>query len=75
MGLINLVDSAADGADYGFTLDFSMYGTADEIVPQSGQGRAGCRRCPANLAATLYQRTEGAVQVAAVNTLGVSVHS
>lgn len=71
MGLINLVDSAADGADYGFTLDFSMYGAADEIVPQLVKGELDAAAVPANLAATLYQRTEGAVQVAAVNTLGV----
>ena len=71
MGLINLVDSAADGADYGFTLDFSMYGAADEIVPQLVKGELDAAAVPANLAATLYQRTKGAVQVAAVNTLGV----
>lgn len=71
MGLINLVDSAAAGADYGFTLDFSMYGAADEIVPQLVKGELDAAAVPANLAATLYQRTEGAVQVAAVNTLGV----
>lgn len=71
MGLINLVDSATDGADYGFTLDFSMYGAADEIVPQLVKGELDAAAVPANLAATLYQRTEGAVQVAAVNTLGV----
>ena len=71
MGLINLVDSAANGEDYGFTLDFSMYGAADEIVPQLVQGQLDAAAIPANLAATLYQKTSGAVQVAAVNTLGV----
>ncbi len=72
MGLINLVDDADDGeGDFGFTLDFSMYGAADEIVPQLVKGELDAAAVPANLAATLYQRTEGAVQVAAVNTLGV----
>ena len=71
MGLINLVDSAANGEDYGFTLDFSMYGAADEIVPQLVKGELDAAAIPANLAATLYQKTNGQIQVAAVNTLGV----
>lgn len=29
MGLINLVDDAANGGEYGFTLDFSMHGAAE----------------------------------------------
>ena len=64
MGLINLVDDVASGeADYGFDLEFSMHGAADEIVPILVQGELE--------AATLYQKTNGAVQVAAINTLGV----
>lgn len=71
MGLINLVDDAANGGDYGFTLDFSMHGAADEIVPQLVKGELDAAAVPANLAATLYQKTGGQIQVAAVNTLGV----
>lgn len=66
MGLVNLMDSE-DGADYSFT----MYGAADEIVPLLVKGDLDAAAVPANLAATLYQKTEGAVEVACVNTLGV----
>lgn len=66
MGLVNLMDSEA-GADYTFT----MYGAADEIVPLLVKGELDAAAIPANLAATLYQKTGGAVEVACVNTLGV----
>ena len=44
---------------------------ADEIVPLLTKGELDMAAIPANLAATLYQKTEGAIQVMAVNTLGV----
>ena len=66
MGLVNLMNSE-DGEDYSFT----MYGAADEIVPLLVKGDLDAAAIPANLAATLYQKTEGAVEVACVNTLGV----
>ena len=64
-------DVASGEADYGFDLEFSMHGAADEIVPMLVQGELDAAAVPANLAATLYQKTNGAVQVAAINTLGV----
>ena len=66
MGLVNLM-SSADGANY----EFTMYGAADEIVPLLVKGELDAAAVPANLAATLYQKTEGAVEGACVNTLGV----
>ena len=66
MGLVNLM-SSADGANY----EFTMYGAADEIVPLLVKGELDAAAVPANLAATLYQKTEGTVEVACVNTLGV----
>lgn len=70
MGLVNLIEANAAGADVG-SLEFTMYGAADEIVPLLVKGELDAAAVPANLAATLYQKTEGAVQVACVNTLGV----
>lgn len=70
MGLIDLVDDVAQG-ESDIALDFTMYGAADEIVPLLVKGELDAAAVPANLAATLYQKTEGAVQVAAINTLGV----
>ena len=66
MGLVNLMDSD-DSANYSFT----MYGAADEIVPLLVKGDLDAAAIPANLAATLYQKTNGQVEVACVNTLGV----
>ena len=66
MGLVNLMESE-EGANY----TFSMYGAADEIVPLLVKGELDAAAVPANLAATLYQKTQGQVEVACVNTLGV----
>ena len=51
--------------------DVTMYGAADEIVPLLTKGELDAAAIPANLAATLYQKTKAKIQVAAVNTLGV----
>ena len=70
MGLCNLMAASEAGTaegDYSFT----MYGAADEVVPLLVKGDIDAAAVPANLAATLYQKTKGAVQVACVNTLGV----
>lgn len=70
MGLVNLLAASAAGESAG-SYDFTMYGAADEIVPLLVKGELDAAAIPANLAATLYQKTEGAVEVACVNTLGV----
>ena len=49
----------------------SIFGTADEIVAGVVSGSTDIANVPANLAAVLYNKTEGAIDVAAVNTLGV----
>lgn len=67
MGLCNLISDSEATGEY----EFTMYGAADEIVPLLVKGDIDAAAVPANLAATLYQRTEGAVQVACINTLGV----
>ena len=53
--------------DYNFTLA----GAADEIVAAIASGSADIAACPTNLAATLYKKTNGNVQLMALNTLGV----
>ena len=61
MGLVNLLSMEKNGTaamDY----DLQLYGAADEMDMAA---------IPANLAATLYQKTNGGIQVLAVNTLGV----
>ena len=70
MGLVNLLSMEADGTasmDY----DLQLYGAADEIVPLLMKGELDMAAIPANLAATLYQKTSGGIEAVAVNTLGV----
>ena len=50
---------------------FTLAGSADEVTPALIKGELDMACVPANLAAVLYNKTEGAVQVLAVNTLGV----
>lgn len=70
MGLVNLMKKAEEGQT-SQAYQFSTYGTADEIVPLLIQGELDVAAIPANLASTLYAKTEGGVQAMAVNTLGV----
>ncbi len=51
--------------------EFTLAGSADELAPQLIQGDLDVLCVPANLAATLYQKTEGVLTVLCVNTLGV----
>ena len=68
MGLVNLLSMEQAGTaamDY----DLQLYGAADEIVPLLIKGELDMAAIPANLAATLYQKTNGAIEVACINTL------
>ena len=53
------------------TYDVAMYGTADEITAGIANGTIDIANVPCNLASVLYNKTEGAISVAAINTLGV----
>lgn len=50
---------------------FTLAGSADEVTPALIKGELDMACVPANLAAVLYGKTEGAMEVMAVNTLGV----
>ena len=70
IGLVQFMDQAADGAtDNEF--NFAISAAADEIVPKMIQGDVDIALVPANVASVLYNKTEGAVQVIDINTLGV----
>ena len=90
MGLVRLMrdndETAAAPASSGEPekpYTFTLAGSADEVTPALIKGEIDMACVPANLAAVLYNKTEGAVEVLAVNTLGVlyivergeSVHS
>ena len=70
MGLVNLLAMEENGTA-SQKYDLQLYGAADEIVPKLIKGEVDIAAIPANLAATLYQKTKGGIQVMAVNTLGV----
>ncbi len=70
MGLVGLMDSA-DKGKASQAYDFTIAGTADEIVPSIIGGDLDIALLPANVAAMLYSRTDGGVQVMDINTLGV----
>ena len=55
----------------GNTYEFTLAGSADEVTPALIKGDLDMACVPANLAAVLYGKTGGAVEVLAVNTLGV----
>lgn len=48
-----------------------VFGSADELMPLLLRGELDIAAVPANLAATLYQKTGGGVTALAVNVLGV----
>ena len=65
MGMVKLLE---DGKE---TYEPTILGAADELVPLILQGEIDIASVPANLAATLYNKTEGGITVLAVNVLGV----
>ena len=69
MGLAALEEESA--ADPGVSYEFTLAASADEVTPALLQGDLDIACVPANLAAVLYQKTEGQIVTVAVNTLGV----
>lgn len=70
MGMVHLMETNETGSST-LPYAFSLAATADELVPKLLKGELDMAAIPANLAATLYQNSKGAICVLAVNTLGV----
>ena len=70
IGMVKLLDDAEKG-ETNVNYDFTMAAAADELAPLMIQGKMDVLAVPANLASVLYNKTQGKVQFAAVNTLGV----
>lgn len=70
VGAINMVEESKNG-ESNFTINESVDGAPDALVPKLVSGEADLAIIPANLAATLYNKTEGKVKVLATNSLGV----
>ena len=69
-GMANLMDAAANGTasqEYNFSVETD----ASNIVAALANGSVDIAALPTNAAATVYNKTQGKVQVLALNTLGV----
>ena len=69
-GMANLMDAAVKGEaaqDYNFTVETD----ASNIVAALANGSVDIAALPTNAAAAVYNKTQGKVQVLALNTLGV----
>lgn len=71
MGMVKLMDDADSGNVDTENYSFEIAASADEVTPKLIQGETDIAAIPANLASVLYNKTEGQIQVLAVNTLGV----
>lgn len=71
MGMVEMMQAAANGAISGPDYQFTIAASPDEVTPKLVKGEVDIAAVPANLAAVLYQRTEGGIQTLAINTLGV----
>lgn len=70
MGMVKLLDDAENGLTKN-AYEFTMAGSADELTPKILKGELDILAVPANLGAILSKNSGGAVQMLAVNTLGV----
>ncbi|MHB1315702.1 MAG: ABC transporter substrate-binding protein [Christensenellales bacterium] len=70
MGMVKLMadnEAGLSANDYTFTLT----GAPEDIVGRLTSGEVDIAAVPTNLAATLYNKTSGKIQILALNTLGV----
>ena len=70
IGAVKLMEDSAQGLTEN-AYEIQICATPDEIVSKISSGEVDIAAAPTNLAATLYQKTQGQVQMAALNTLGV----
>ncbi len=70
MGLVGLMDEAS-GITAENSYEFTMETQADALLPRLVSGELDIALVPANVAAVLYNKTEGGISVIDVNTLGV----
>ena len=70
IGALPLASQAEAGETFN-TYHVTVTGANDEVVSAISNGDADIAAIATNLAATLYNKTEGGIEVLAVNTLGV----
>ncbi len=70
IGFVNIMEANANGESKN-NYKFSVHGAADEVVPLIIKGEIDIAAVPVNVASNLYNKTNGNVQLLAVNTLGM----
>ena len=71
MGLVRFMSETDAGNLKDNDYSFSIVASVDEVGPLVAKSEVDIAAVPANLASVLYNKTEGAVRVIAINTLGV----
>lgn len=71
IGMAQLMEQKEAGALSGFDANITLAASPDELTGKLITGELDIACVPTNLAAVLYQKTEGGVKLAALNTLGV----
>lgn len=71
MGLVKMMEDASAVTGSAYVYDFRLESAADAITPKIITGEIDIAAVPANLAAVLYNRTEGGIVVLDINTMGV----
>lgn len=70
IGMIQIMKKAKDRAALN-NYEFLVAGTADEFTAELIKGNIQIAAIPSNLAATLYNKSNGKVDIVGINTLGV----
>lgn len=70
IGMVKLMEDAANNKALN-NYNFTIAGEADEISTGLVKGEIDIAAVPCNLASVLYNKTQGKIKLAAVNTLGV----
>ena len=70
MGMVKLMKDNEAG-ETALDYEFSLMSSSDDLVGKIISGEVDVAAVPSNLAMVLYNRTQGQIQLAAVNTLGV----
>ena len=71
MGMVKFLDDVENGIS-DIDCSFSLAANIDEVSPKLIKGELDIAAVPANLASVVYNNTEGAIQLLAINTLGVT---
>ena len=69
MGMVKMMEDAQEGEDSNY--EFSTYGAPDELLGKVINGEVDIAALPTNMASVIYNKTDGQIKLAAINTLGV----